>query len=197
MPGEKQGRGETAWTEGDSRLRHVSDSQQGRRALLPGSPEVTGSCDSRRWSLSGTRALGGDGDRDAASAVTPSSPPLPARRLPGAFRLPGWMFPLCSPAGGWDAWASPAWRRAARAPLFHLFGVSTLPGVDQEGSDTLSKPQHPHRIHRERHPGLVVVPNHSDGDQVLVRYPASPPSGTFLAAQGIGVNVLSVMATAQ
>lgn len=44
--------------------------------------------------------------------------------------------------------------------------------------------------------GWQLYPNRGDGDGVLGRYHPSPSPGTFLDAQGIGVNVLSITATA-
>lgn len=42
---------------------------------------------------------------------------------------------------------------------------------------------------------MTTVLNHTDGDRVLA-YPPSSSPGTFLDAQGIGVNVLPITATA-
>lgn len=41
------------------------------------------------------------------------------------------------------------------------------------------------------------MPNQSDGDHNLAQDPPSSFPGTFLDAQGMGVNVLSITVTAQ
>ena len=42
-------------------------------------------------------------------------------------------------------------------PCFIYFGFPASLGADQEGSNALSKPQHPHRIHQEHHLGLAAL----------------------------------------
>lgn len=82
-------------------------------------------------------------------------------------------------------------------PYFIYFGFPPSLGADQEGSGALSKPQHLHRIHREHHLRPAAVPKHTDRDRVLAQYPPPSSPGTFLDAQGIGVNVLSITVTAR